>query len=68
MFFDDLQLLAFLEPVNHDGNRGLAYDVWFRKYGQVWRTAQIHSTEVWSQPNTTARLTRNEIIVISIGW
>ncbi len=45
----------------------VAYDVWYRKYGGLLKCIQKKYDH---SPNTIVRLTRNEIIVITIiiGW
>ncbi len=45
-------------------NRGLACDVWYRKYGGLLKCIQKKYDH---NPNTTVRLTHNKIIVITIG-
>ena len=42
--------------------RGLAYDVWYHKYGRLLNCIQQKYDH---NPNTTVSLTRNKIIVIT---
>ncbi len=46
-------------------DRGLVYDVWYRKYGGLLKCIQKKYDH---RPNTYVRLTHNEIIVITIDY